>query len=73
MLMIRNIFIMCAGVFAMAGALNEWEFFFKHRKAQWMVNHLGKNGAKIFYFVLGLVAFLAGLGLFLGWIPESAE
>ncbi|MEL7531676.1 MAG: immunity 17 family protein [Bacteroidota bacterium] len=40
-----------------ASALN-WDFFFEHRKAQFFVKTFGRNGARIFYSVLG-IGFIA--------------
>jgi hypothetical protein len=54
-----------AGLFSMAGAVFDWEWFMTTRRAQFVVDVLGRQGARVFYFFLGL--FLVGLGVFLLW------
>lgn len=67
----QSLFILFGGLFVMAGAYFEWDFFFKHRKAQFMVRVMGKKRARIFYFVFGFIIFLLGIGFRIGLIPEQ--
>lgn len=46
----------------LAGALN-WDFFFNNRRARIFVKIFGRNGARIFYVVFGIV--VAALGFFI--------
>lgn len=49
------------GLFSLAGALCDWDWYMNARKARFMVKILTRTGARIFYGVLGLA--LAGLGV----------
>ena len=50
-----------AGVFAVTGAVCDWNWFFDSRKGKSFVKLLGRGGARVFYVLLGI--FLLGLGL----------
>jgi hypothetical protein len=52
---ILRIFLILAGLFSIAGAAMNWEFFMNNRRARPFVSVLGPNGARIFYVGLGLV------------------
>ncbi len=52
-----------SGVFTIVCAAADFEFFMGHRKAQFFVKLLGRDGARFFYAVLGLA--LCVLGLFI--------
>jgi small neutral amino acid transporter SnatA (MarC family) len=45
------------GAFSILASILNLNFFFESRKAQFFVRILGRNGARIFYSVLGLVLF----------------
>jgi small neutral amino acid transporter SnatA (MarC family) len=49
-----------AGLFSIAGALFNWEWFMTNYKAAVFVRILGRSGARILYAILGLL--LAALG-----------
>ncbi len=49
------------GLFSLAGALFDWEFFMSNYRAAVFVRWLGRTGARILYAVLGL--FLVGMGV----------
>jgi small neutral amino acid transporter SnatA (MarC family) len=49
------------GVFTIAGAVCDWDWFMESSRAQFFVNIFGRNGARAFYVLLGL--FLLGLGV----------
>jgi hypothetical protein len=55
------ILLVLAGLFSLAGAIFNWDWFMTHRRAAIFVRFLGRGGARFFYAVLGL--FLAGVGL----------
>lgn len=42
-----------AGLFSIICAYKEYDWFMNHRKARFMCKVLGRNGARIFYMVLG--------------------
>lgn len=43
-----------AGAFTIAGAALDWNLFMESRKAALWVRLFGRNGARVFYGVLGL-------------------
>jgi len=55
-----SILFVFAGLFSIAGAILDWEWFLTSRRAVMFVRLLGRTGARIFYALLGL--FLVGLG-----------
>lgn len=64
-----SILFVFAGLFSIAGAILDWEWFMTSRRAAMFVRLLGRTGARIFYTLLGL--FLVGVGAAggLGCIP----
>lgn len=54
MFMLVVIFLYLAGVFSVVASILNWEWFFSHRKAAVFESILGRKGARIFYFILGL-------------------
>ena len=58
------IIFLAAGAFSVAGGAFNWDFFMKSRRAAIFVKIFGRNGARIFYVVLG--AALMTLGVLLG-------
>ncbi len=64
-----SILLVFAGLFSIAGAILDWEWFMTSRRAAMFVRLLGRTGARIFYALLGL--FLVGVGAAggLGCIP----
>lgn len=55
------ILFILAGLFSIAGAVFNWDFYFNARKARTIVNIFGRNGARIFYAVLGLFIIFCGV------------
>ena len=55
------IFFVFAGLFPIAAAVFDWDFFFDNYKARPLVKLLGRDGARIFYGVLGFVLIFAGI------------
>ena len=47
------ILMMGGGVFSLCGSIMDCDFFFNNYKAQFMIQLLGRTGARIFYAVLG--------------------
>ncbi len=58
-----------AGLFSLAGAILDWEWFMTNYKAAVIVRILGCSGARLLYALLGLVLIALGLGGALGLIP----
>jgi hypothetical protein len=54
------LFAYAAGVFTIAAAILDWDWFFKSSKARFFVDALGRNGARMFYGVLGVVILFLG-------------
>lgn len=59
--LIVSIIVILGGLFSMTAAVMNWEWYMNHRKAQFMIKILSRNGARIFYFCLGLG--LVGIGI----------
>ncbi len=64
-----SILFVFAGLFSIAGAILDWEWFMTSRRAAMFVRLLGRTGARVLYAILGV--FLVGLGAAggLGYIP----
>ena len=58
---------MAAGAFSMLGAICNWDWFMNARKARFMVKILTRNGARLFYGILGVgfavPGVLTGMGI----------
>ena len=52
--------VLC-GLFAIAAGVLDWDWFMNHRKAMVFVSLLGRNGARVFYCLLGLIIAVIGL------------
>ncbi len=57
------IFGILAGGFCIAAAIFDWNFFFNARKAAPIVKIFGRNGARIFYGIMGLLFIVGGIWL----------
>lgn len=64
-----NIFLIIifvlAGVFSLLSSVKNFDWFFNNSKAKPFVKIFGRNGARIFYSILGI--FMIILGLVLGF------
>ncbi len=56
-----GLLLVLGGLFAIAGGLFDWEWFMTNRKAWVFVKLLGRNGARIFYCILGFVVVVLGV------------
>ncbi|GGJ41028.1 immunity 17 family protein [Deinococcus roseus] len=56
------IFLFGGGLYALAGSVFNWNWFYEDDLSSLIADLMGRKGARIFYFVLGL--FL----LFVGWV-----
>lgn len=43
------------GLLTLLGAIRDWDWFFNHPRARLFVNWFGREGARTFYGVLGIV------------------
>ena len=53
----ESILMISIGVFSILASIFNCDWFFNHRKAEFFVRTFGRNGARAFYFVLGLFFF----------------
>jgi hypothetical protein len=60
-----------AGAFSLLGGVCDWEWFMNSRKARFMVTILSRNGARIFYSILGLLIIVFGIVVTMGIIDIS--
>ncbi len=49
----KGIIIIFAGLFAVICAIGNWDWFMGNRKARIWLKLFGRNGARIFYILLG--------------------
>ena len=49
------------GIFSICGAIFNWDFFFENYKARPVVKLFGRNGARIFYVLIGLFCIFCGI------------
>ncbi len=54
------IFFSAAGAFCILASILNWNFFFNNSRARPFVKFLGRNGARVFYALLGLFLMFAG-------------
>ncbi len=55
------IFAIIAGLFCIVCAVKEYDWFMENRKARPIVAIFGRDGAKIFYIILGAFIILMGI------------
>ncbi|MBF0409743.1 MAG: immunity 17 family protein [Candidatus Riflebacteria bacterium] len=65
---LKAVGLILAGSFSIAGGIYNWDWFMEARKARSIVWLFGRNGARIFYGILGLVIALIGLWALIGGI-----
>jgi immunity protein 17 of polymorphic toxin system len=58
-----SLFAYAAGAFVIVAAILDWDWFFRDWRARFFVNIFGRNGARVFYGVLGLVILFLGFQL----------
>ncbi len=72
-------FIMAGGIFAICGAVFDWDWFMNHRRARLFVRIFTRGGTRVFYGLLGAAILFAGMISSMGvvqeadWQPESLE
>ena len=60
-----------AGLFALAGAGFDWDWFMESRKARFFTAILGRNGARVAYMLLGVALIVMGALMAVGVIQDS--
>ncbi|HEY1014470.1 MAG TPA: immunity 17 family protein [Herpetosiphonaceae bacterium] len=58
--------IIGGGLFSIAGAVLNWNWFMNNRRAWLFVKLFGRNGARIVYVILGLFLCLIGIAALFG-------
>ena len=56
-----GLLIVSAGVFCVIGAFQDWDFFMESRRAQLWVSLFGRDGARVFYYILGGIIAVVGV------------
>ena len=46
--------LLAGGFFCIAGAVYNWDWFMESKRARYRIRLLSRNGARIFYFVIGI-------------------
>ncbi len=59
-MLLARIALILVGLFTIAGAVFNWDWFMGHWKARLFVHLFGRNGARCFYGILGLVIVVLG-------------
>lgn len=61
---ILQIFIIGAGIFSIVSSILNFDFYFESRKARFFVSIFGRNGARVFYGMLGIFLVILGVKTF---------
>ncbi len=61
------------GLTSLVAAIFNWESLYQLRKARWIESICGRNGARIFFVVLGLLLILLGSAVALGYSPNRSQ
>ncbi|MBN2694820.1 immunity 17 family protein [bacterium] len=56
-----NIAIIIGGVFTITCAMADFDWFMNNSRAKLFVTIFGRNGARIFYIILGIILVFLGL------------
>ena len=65
--MFQTILLAAVGLFSIAGALFDWDFFMTSRRATLFVRLLGRQGARVFYLLLGMTIIVMSIVI----LPEQ--
>ncbi|NQZ60062.1 MAG: hypothetical protein HRT88_21635 [Lentisphaeraceae bacterium] len=57
----RSLFLIVLGLFAITGAVFDWDWFMNSKKAQVWLNLFGRQGTRFFYAILGLAISTFGI------------
>ena len=53
--------ILFFGLLSIVGGIFDWDWFMNHHKAQFVCTKLGRNRARVFYVILGVMLFALGI------------
>jgi len=60
--------LLAGGIFCIAGALFNWDWFMENKRSRYGIRLFSRNGARIFYCVIGLAIIVLGfLGMSGKW------
>lgn len=62
--LLAQIFIFGGGLFSIVSSICNFDFFFNSRRARLFVTIFGRNGARVFYILLGAFLIVVGLKVF---------
>ena len=68
--MIPGLILVGAGLFSIVGAVLNKDWFMNNRKARPLVRLLSRNGARVFYILLGVALVVLGALLMAGVIKD---
>lgn len=66
-----DILLIAVGLFAIVGAALDWNWFMESRKARLFVMIFTRNGARVFYILLGTALITVSALLMLGVIERN--
>lgn len=66
-----GLLIVAAGIFCVSGAVFDWNFFMNSSRAWIFVKMFGRNGAGVFYVLLGGFITVLGALMTLGIIKDA--
>jgi hypothetical protein len=58
-----TLFAYMSGLFVIAAAILDWDWFFEDWRAKFFVDALGRDGARLLYGVLGVALLFLGFGM----------
>jgi hypothetical protein len=61
-----TLFAYMSGLFVIAAAILDWDWFFEDWRARFFVDALGRDGARLLYGVLGVALLFLGF-----WMAEN--
>lgn len=59
--MIQGLIAISGGIFSIVCAAKDFDFFMNNHKAKFFVDLFGRNGARIFYGILGATLVVLGV------------
>jgi small neutral amino acid transporter SnatA (MarC family) len=57
------VFAIFAGIFTIVGAAADWDWFMNNHRARLFVSLFGRDGARVFYVILGLLIIVLGFAM----------
>ena len=60
-MIIMGLVFAALGLFSLMGAIKNWDWYFNNYKAKGVVAIFGRNGARVFYGILGIIFIVIGL------------